>query len=42
LQARVDLQTSAGYNFVENAEQVQKRVEQFGVLIDIEAFTNVE
>lgn len=41
-QARVDLQTSAGYNFAENAERVQKRVEQFGVLIEIQAFTNVE
>lgn len=41
-QARVDLQTSAGYNFGENAERVQQRVEQFGVLIEIQTFTNVE
>ena len=40
-QTTVDLVTDAGYNFLENAERVQASVEAFGVLIHIEAFTNV-
>jgi hypothetical protein len=41
-QATVDLQTDAGYNFAENAERVQKSIEKFGVLIGVDAYTNVE
>jgi hypothetical protein len=41
-QAAVDLQTDAGYNFAENAAGVQNTIADFGVLIGVEAFTDVE
>jgi hypothetical protein len=41
-EARVELQTSAGYDFHENADRVQQHVAQFATLISVEACTNIE
>jgi hypothetical protein len=41
-QVRVNLETGAGYDFAENAGRIQDRIGEFGVLVEIEAFTNVE
>jgi hypothetical protein len=40
-QATVDLQTDSGYDFAQNAH-VQKSIQEFGVLIGVEAYTNME
>ena len=40
-QAQVDLQTDAGYDFAQNS-RVQESIKDFGVLIGIEAYTNIE
>ncbi len=39
-QATADLQTNAGYDFAQEA-QVQKWVQDFGVLIGVESYTHV-
>jgi hypothetical protein len=41
-EVRVELQTSAGYDFHENADRVQQHVAQFATLIAVEAYTNIE
>ncbi len=37
----VELMTDAGYNFAENSQRVQERINDFGVLIGVSAYTNV-
>jgi hypothetical protein len=41
-EAKVELQTSSGYDFHENADRVQRHVVQFATLIAVEAYTNIE
>ena len=40
-EAKVDLETSSGYDFHENADRVQQHVAQFATLIAVEAYTNI-
>ena len=41
-EATVDLQTSSGYDFSENADRVQERVAQFATLIAVDSYARVE
>jgi hypothetical protein len=40
-QATVDLQTDAGYDFAQHS-RVQESIGRFGVLVGVEAYTNIE